>query len=64
MLVLSRDPTKTIRIAEEITITVVRANEFSVTLAIEAPSNVIVARSEIYESFVDKKEQELNKFTT
>lgn len=53
MLVLSREPNKSIRIDEEIIITVVRANELSVTLAIEAPKNITVARSETYESVVN-----------
>lgn len=47
MLVLSRRPTETIRIGDDIVITVVRLGTGVVRLGIEAPKNLNVARGEL-----------------
>ena len=46
MLVLTRKLGQSIRITEEITVTVVRVNGNSVRLAIEAPREIPIVRSE------------------
>lgn len=50
MLVLSRHTDETIRIGDDITITVVRISDDKVRLGIEAPREVAVHRGEIYDA--------------
>ena len=49
MLVLSRKPNQTIRIGDEMSITVLSIERGAVKLGIEAPNAVAVHRAEVYE---------------
>ena len=49
MLVLSRKPNETIRIGDDVSVTIVSVDGNNVKLGIEAPYRVSVHRGEIYE---------------
>lgn len=59
LLVLKRDRNESLRLGEEITVTVLRVDKSSVALAIHAPSNVIIARSEIYKGIVERNNRDV-----
>ncbi|MNN55531.1 hypothetical protein D3C81_1704120 [compost metagenome] len=59
MLILTRRVGETIRINDDITVTVLGVNGMQVRLGIEAPSDVEVHRQEIYERIQAQKEQEV-----
>uniref|UniRef100_A0A6M3JIH9 Putative carbon storage regulator n=1 Tax=viral metagenome TaxID=1070528 RepID=A0A6M3JIH9_9ZZZZ len=50
MLVLSRFPGDSIRIGDDIVITVIEVRGDKVRLGIEAPQNIAVHRQEVYEA--------------
>ena len=52
MLVLTRKSGETVRIGEDITITVVEVKEGQVRLGISAPQGVRIYRQEVYEKIV------------
>lgn len=54
MLILTRKPGETIRINDDISITVLSVNGQQVKLGIEAPEKVAVHRQEIYQRIQDK----------
>jgi carbon storage regulator len=49
MLILTRRPQETIRVGEEITITILAIEGNKVRIGIAAPRNVVVDREEVYE---------------
>jgi carbon storage regulator len=53
MLILTRKPSETIRINDDISITVLSVNGQQVKLAFEAPKEVAVHRQEIYQRIQD-----------
>ena len=55
MLILSRDYGESIRIADNIKIIILAGNNGQVKLGIEAPKDVTVHRSEIYQKIVDDR---------
>lgn len=55
MLVLSRKPTQTIHIGDNIKVTVVQIKGNQVKIAIEAPNDVRILRSELCEWWSDEK---------
>lgn len=55
MLVLSRQRNETIKIGDEISITVVDIRGDKVRIGIEAPKNVIVHRQEVYDEIQKDK---------
>ena len=55
MLILSRDYGESIRIADNIKIIILSGNKGQVKLGIEAPKDVTVHRSEVYEKIVDDR---------
>lgn len=58
MLILTRKIGETIRINDDISVTVLGVNGMQVRLGIEAPEGVAVHRQEIYERIQAQKEQE------
>ncbi|WGV21992.1 carbon storage regulator CsrA [Pseudomonas putida] len=60
MLILTRRLGETIRINDDITVTVLGVNGMQVRLGIEAPEGVAVHRQEIYERIQAQKEQEVS----
>lgn len=60
MLILTRRVGGTIRINDDISVTVLGVNGMQVRLGIEAPEGVTVHRQEIYERIQAQKEQEVN----
>lgn len=58
MLILTRRVGETIRINDDISVTVLGVNGMQVRLGIEAPEGVAVHRQEIYERIHAQKEQE------
>ncbi|MDH0046307.1 MULTISPECIES: carbon storage regulator CsrA [Pseudomonas] len=58
MLILTRRVGETIRINDDISVTVLGVNGMQVRLGIEAPEGVAVHRQEIYERIQAQKEQE------
>lgn len=59
MLILTRKIGETIRINDDISVTVLGVNGMQVRLGIEAPEGVAVHRQEIYERIQAQKEQEV-----
>jgi carbon storage regulator len=57
MLVLSRKANETIRIADDIVITVVAIDGGTVKLGIQAPSHISVHRGEIYQRIQEENRQ-------
>jgi carbon storage regulator len=55
MLILTRRPQETIRVGEDITITILGVEGNKVRVGIAAPRNVVVDREEVYE----RKQREL-----
>lgn len=51
MLVLTRKMSQTIKLGDDITITVVRTSNGSVKLGVEAPRNIRISREEYGERF-------------
>jgi carbon storage regulator len=49
MLVLTRKPTQKIRIADNITLTIVRVQDGEVKIGIDAPREIPVMRQEIFD---------------
>lgn len=49
MLVLSRKPTESIVIGDDITITILSKNHHNIKIGIDAPKQVTVHRKEIYQ---------------
>ncbi|PZQ38995.1 carbon storage regulator CsrA [Pseudomonas putida] len=60
MLILTRRVGETIRINDDISVTVLGVNGMQVRLGVEAPANVEVHRQEIYERIQAQKEQEVS----
>lgn len=60
MLILTRRVGETIRINDDISVTVLGVNGMQVRLGIEAPDGVAVHRQEIYERIQAQKEQVAN----
>lgn len=58
MLILTRKIGETIRINDDISVTVLGVNGMQVRLGIEAPEGVAVHRQEIYERIQEQKKQE------
>ncbi|EKT4528908.1 MULTISPECIES: carbon storage regulator CsrA [Pseudomonas] len=58
MLILTRRVGETIRINDDISVTVLGVNGMQVRLGIEAPEGVAVHRQEIYERIQEQKKQE------
>jgi carbon storage regulator len=56
MLILTRRPQETIRVGEDITITILAIEGNKVRVGIAAPRNVVVDREEIYE----RKQREID----
>lgn len=59
MLILTRRVGETIRINDDITVTVLGVNGMQVRLGVEAPEEVSVHRQEIYDRIQEQKEQEV-----
>lgn len=57
MLVLSRKPDQRIKLGEDIEIVVVGISGDTVRIGIEAPQNVRVLRSEVYEEILQQNRQ-------
>jgi carbon storage regulator len=57
MLVLSRKPNETIRIADDIVVTVVAIDGGTVKLGVKAPDHVSVHRGEIYDRIQEENRQ-------
>ncbi|AGN80650.1 MULTISPECIES: carbon storage regulator CsrA [Pseudomonas] len=60
MLILTRRVGETIRINDDISVTVLGVNGMQVRLGIEAPSDVEVHRQEIYERIQAQKGEEVS----
>lgn len=60
MLILTRRVGETIRINDDITVTVLGVNGMQVRLGVEAPADVEVHRQEIYERIQAQKGEEVN----
>lgn len=58
MLVLSRKKNESIRIGDDITLVVVEIRGDKVRLGIEAPTDVSVHRTEVYDAIMRQKELE------
>ena len=58
MLILTRRPTETVMIGDDITITVLEVRGNQVKLAFEAPRDVTIHRQEIYERVLKERKQE------
>ncbi|ADK14022.1 MULTISPECIES: carbon storage regulator CsrA [Clostridium] len=54
MLVISRKKGESLRIGEDIEITVVKIDDGSVKLSISAPRNVTILRKELYKEVVEE----------
>jgi carbon storage regulator len=54
MLVLTRRAGETIRIGNDITITVVESDGYNVKIGIDAPRSVTVHREEVYQRILDE----------
>lgn len=54
MLVITRKKGESILIGEDIEITVVKAEDGSVKLSIEAPRNVTILRKELYKEVIEE----------
>lgn len=57
MLVLSRNPSETICIGDDVTVTVIGVKGNKVRLGIEAPTAVSVHRREVYEAIQREKRE-------
>ena len=55
MLILTRRPTESIRINDDITITVLGTKGNQVRIGVEAPKDVVVHREEIYDRIQAEK---------
>ena len=55
MLILTRKPSETIRINDDISITVLSVSGQQVKLGVEAPTDVAVHRQEIYQRIQNEK---------
>ena len=55
MLVLTRNINESIRICEDITITLLSVNNNQIKIGIDAPKDVTVHREEIYEKILSEK---------
>lgn len=60
MLILTRRVGESIRINDDITVTVLGVNGMQVRLGVEAPEEVAVHRQEIYERIQANQAQEVN----
>lgn len=60
MLILTRRVGETIRINDDISVTVLGVNGMQVRLGVEAPSDVEVHRQEIYERIQAQKGEEVS----
>ncbi|HFL2188224.1 carbon storage regulator CsrA [Pseudomonas sp. GD03651] len=60
MLILTRRVGETIRINDDITVTVLGVNGMQVRLGVEAPADVEVHRQEIYERIQAQKGEEVS----
>lgn len=60
MLILTRRVGETIRINDDISVTVLGVKGMQVRLGIDAPEGVAVHREEIYERIQAQKEREIN----
>ncbi|MBH3469761.1 carbon storage regulator CsrA [Pseudomonas putida] len=60
MLILTRRVGETIRINDDISVTVLGVNGMQVRLGVEAPANVEVHRQEIYERIHAQKGEEVS----
>ncbi|MFJ4056539.1 carbon storage regulator CsrA [Pseudomonas sp. NPDC089743] len=60
MLILTRRVGESIRINDDITVTVLGVNGMQVRLGVEAPEEVAVHRQEIYERIQADQAQEVN----
>ncbi|MFK0090677.1 carbon storage regulator CsrA [Pseudomonas sp. NPDC090755] len=56
MLILTRRPSETIRINDDISVTVLGVQGQQVRIGIDAPDQVIVHREEIYQRIQDEKQ--------
>ncbi len=54
MLVLTRKTSQSIKLGDDITITVVRASNGSVKLGVEAPRNILITREECVERILSQ----------
>lgn len=63
MLVITRKKGESLLIGEDIEITVVKAEDGSVKLAISAPKNVTILRKELYKEVIEENKNAL-KFDT
>ncbi len=61
MLILSRRIGESIKIGDEVTVTVLGATGTQIRLGIEAPKEVSVHREEIYHRIAEQEEQKLQK---
>jgi carbon storage regulator len=57
MLVITRKKGESILIGDDIEITVVKADDGSVKLAIEAPKNITILRKELYKEVTDENKK-------
>ncbi|AGZ36561.1 MAG: carbon storage regulator CsrA [Pseudomonas sp.] len=60
MLILTRRVGESIRINDDISVTVLGVNGMQVRLGVEAPATVEVHREEIYQRILAQKEQEVS----
>ncbi|MFL0246792.1 carbon storage regulator CsrA [Candidatus Clostridium stratigraminis] len=60
MLVITRKKGESILIGEDIEITVVKTEEGSVKLSIDAPKNVAILRKELYKEVEEENKNALN----
>ncbi len=58
MLVLSRKPSESVNIGDEVKIVVLSVSGKQVRIGIEAPSNIAVHREEIYNKIVSEQQLE------
>jgi len=64
MLVLSRKPSESVTIGDEVRITVLSISGKQVRIGIEAPSEIAVHREEIYNKIVDEQKLEASPDAT
>lgn len=62
MLVITRKKGESILLGEDIEITVVKIDDSSIKLSIEAPKNVKILRKELYEA-IKKENQDATEFS-